>query len=148
MKVPARRLTDGAAEGLLALLDAPLSLWGGFDIQTGRISDAGHPQHGMCLRGRVLAMPAARGSSSAASAIVEAARLGTAPAAILLRVADPILVMGSLVAADLHAVEIPLLVLDASAWSSLQPGRRAVILAGTDHLDVHDHNAPSGRSSE
>ena len=80
------------------MLDEPLSLWGGLDPATGEIVDVHHPQRGANLSGRVVVLPAARGSSSSASVLAEAARAGTAPAAIVLREPDLILAIGAFVA--------------------------------------------------
>jgi predicted aconitase with swiveling domain len=107
----------------------PLSLWGGLDVEGGHISDVTHPQHGQRIAGRILAMTEARGSSSSSSALVEAARLGTAPLAIILGRLDPILVIGSLVAADLYGVQIPLVLVSAADWPRLCDGRAAEIVA-------------------
>ncbi len=124
-----RTLTPGRAAGEIALLSAPLSLWGGLDLDRGTICDVNHPQHGLSLRGRVLAMRAARGSSSASSALVEAVRRGTAPAAILLGRVDPILVIGSLVAADLYRVEVPIVLVAPEQWDALEDGVQASVAA-------------------
>jgi hypothetical protein len=112
-------LVPGVATGALAVLVAPLSLWGGFDVQSGTIVDVTHPQRGMHLAGRVIAMREARGSSSSASALVEAARRGTAPSAIILGRSDPILIIGALVAFDLYGVAIPVVLLPAESWDLL-----------------------------
>ena len=52
--IQAECLLPGTAAGQVALLSAPLSLWGGFDLESGRICDANHPQHGMTIAGRIL----------------------------------------------------------------------------------------------
>jgi hypothetical protein len=126
-------LVAGDAAGALALLGAPLSLYGGFDAHTGIITDATHPQRGLCLTGRVLAMRAARGSSSSASTLVEAARRGTAPAAILLARIDPILVIGACVAQDLYGSAIPVLLVAPDRWHCLRDGL-SVHITDTDGL--------------
>jgi predicted aconitase with swiveling domain len=130
MRISGRGLTEGSAQGRLALLDAPLSLWGGLDLDTGAICDVTHPQHGLSLTGRVLAMRGARGSSSSSSALVEAVRRGTAPAAVVLTAADPILVIGALVAADLYAARIPILLVAAEDWPRLQDGAEISVSSG------------------
>ena len=99
----------------LKVLREPLSFWGGFDSETGCIIDRNHPQHGDCLTGLVVALPASRGSSSASSVLTEAARVGTAPAALALDTADPILVLGALVAFELYGRCPAVLVLDEAA---------------------------------
>ena len=127
-----RALTPGQAAGRIALLSSPLSLWGGLDVESGTICDVNHPEHGLRLRGRILAMKAARGSSSSSSALVEAIRRGNAPAAILLGRVDPILVIGSLVAADLYQVEVPIVLVAESSWTSLKDGVQVVVTANAE----------------
>jgi predicted aconitase with swiveling domain len=65
-------------------------------------------------------MRTARGSSSSSSALVEAVRRGTAPAAIVVTRPDPILVIGSLVAADLYGRELPVVILRDDDWTQLR----------------------------
>lgn len=103
-------LVTGRAGGPALLLDAPLSLWGGLDPETGRIIDVHHPQVGEIVTGRVVVMDAGRGSSSASSVLAEAIRLGTAPAAMILERADGILVIGSLVAEFIGVEPMPIVV--------------------------------------
>lgn len=102
-----RGLVPGTARGKAVLLHEPLSLWGGFGLQDGTIIDVNHPQAGTRIAGRVLVMPGGRGSSSSSSILLESARLGIHPLAILLTEADPILVIGALLAEDLYGVSIP-----------------------------------------
>lgn len=129
--IPATTLTEGEAQGSLALLSEPLSLWGGLDVHTGAIIDAQHPQCGLALAGRILAMKSARGSSSSSSALVEAARAGVAPAAIILGQHDAILVIGALVAADLYRVRIPIVTLSPDHWLQLRDGSVVSVSAGS-----------------
>lgn len=125
--LPARRLVEGEGSGELVVLSAPLSLWGGYDFESGKICDATHPEVGAPLRGRIVAMPAARGSSSASSALVESIRLGTAPAAIILAQVDPILLIGGLVGEELYGRRVPIVVVDADAWHELRRGTMATV---------------------
>jgi predicted aconitase with swiveling domain len=105
----ARPLHPGIATGLPIRLTAPLSFWGGTD-HTGRIVDAHHPQCGEILTGRILLMPSGRGSSSSSSVLAEQIRTHTAPAAILLSTADPIIPLGALIAAELYNLFLPVVV--------------------------------------
>jgi predicted aconitase with swiveling domain len=124
--LPVALLVSGTAQGPVSCLDAPLSLWGGYDIAEGVIIDATHPNRGQELAGRIVAMEA-RGSSSSSSTLLEAARSGTAPAAIILPRADAILTIGSLVAMDLYQVSIPIVLLDAQHWATLGQARHATL---------------------
>ena len=117
-----RPLVGGSASGSALVLDEPLSLWGGLDAESGRIIDRLHPQLGECATGRVLVMPAGRGSSSSSTIVAEALRLGMAPAAIVLREPDQILVVGSLVAEELYGQRVPIVVLSEPDYSTLTTG--------------------------
>lgn len=107
--VPATVLWPGTASGTILVLDEPLSLWGGLDPATGRITDARHPQRGRSVTGRILVMRTGRGSSSSSTILAEAIRLETAPAAIILAEPDAVLVVGAIVAERLYGRAIPIL---------------------------------------
>lgn len=119
MLIRGRALIDGMASGAILKLDDPLSLWGGVDLQTGRIVDASHPQRGAVLANRLLAMPGSRGSSSSSSALVELARAKRAPAGVITTRADPILTIGALVADDLYGKAIPFLIVSDEDFAGL-----------------------------
>lgn len=108
--------------GRALVLREGLSLWGGVDPATGEIIDVHHPQRGANVRGRVLVMGAARGSSSSASVLAEAVRAGTAPAAILLGEPDLILAIGSAVAEELYGVTVPVRVLPPDELAAISDG--------------------------
>lgn len=108
-----RVVVAGAAEGAVVALDEPLSFWGGFDSETGRVIDVHHPQHGVVLTGRIVVVSAGRGSSSASSVIAEAARARTAPAALVLRHSDEIISTGAIVADELYGRPLPIVEVDA-----------------------------------
>jgi uncharacterized protein len=120
--IEVRALVRGIARGPVLLLEEALSFWGGIDPDTGTIIDNRHPQRGLCISGTVLAMPSGRGSSSSSSVLAEAIRLHTAPAAIILREADGILVLGSLVARELYGVTMPIAVARAGDFAGLRTG--------------------------
>jgi predicted aconitase with swiveling domain len=107
-----RVLVAGTAEGDALVLEEPLSFWGGIDPATGNLIDTRHPQRGERVTGRILVMPSGRGSSSSSSVLAEAVRAGTAPAAIVLLEADPILALGAIVARELYGTALPVVVAD------------------------------------
>ena len=125
--ITARTLTPGTATGEVLVLAEPLSFWGGFDPHDGRVIDRNHPQHGTVLTGRVVAMAAGRGSSSASSVLAEAIRLGTAPAALVLGHADAIIALGALAAAELYGTAVPIVA--TADWQDLTDGSRATVAA-------------------
>ncbi|MEX0630968.1 MAG: DUF126 domain-containing protein [Chloroflexota bacterium] len=125
-----RLIAPGRARAPALVLDEPLSLWGGLDPATGRVIELRHPQHGARVSGRVLVLPAARGSSSSASVLAEAVRAGTAPAAIVLGEPDLILALGAAVAEELYGVQIPILVLPAADLAAIRDGATVDIGSG------------------
>lgn len=129
MPDPRQTLVAGEARGPVLALDAPLSFWGGFDAATGTIIDHTHPQAGESLAGHVVVMPTGRGSSSTSSVLAEAIRAGTAPAAIVLGVADEIIALGAIVADELYGVVMPVLVADDEAYDEIAAASNAVVSA-------------------
>jgi uncharacterized protein len=72
-------------------------------------------------------MPSARGSSSSASVLAESVRAGVAPAAILLGEPDLILAVGSLVAAELYGVAVPVVVVGSAELPQLRAARSVTV---------------------
>ena len=120
--IAARPLVPGAAAGLALVLGGPLSMWGGLDPESGEIIDRRHPQSGEILSGRVVVMPFGRGSSSSSAVLLEAVRLGTAPAAFCLLEIDPILALGATVARELYGGGPPIVLLDEMDYERIATG--------------------------
>jgi uncharacterized protein len=120
-------LVAGEAAGVALVLSEPLSLWGGLDPVTGKIIDQRHPALGAIVSGRVLVLPAGRGSSSASSILLEAVRLETAPVAIITAEVDPILALGAAVAIELYGRAPAVLVLPSPAYAQLESGWQLAI---------------------
>ena len=131
-------LVEGKAEGPLIALSEPLSFWGGFDARSGAINDEAHPECGTVLTGGVVLLPHSRGSSSSSSVLAEAIRLGTAPAALLLREPDHILAIGALVANHLYGTRVPVIVVAESL--TLEPGWCSVAEDGSVLLERSARN--------
>jgi uncharacterized protein len=129
LKIAARCLVAGEAEGVVTAWSTPLSFWGGFDAVSGRVIDRSHPAFGAQIGGRILAMPSGRGSSSASSVLAEAIRQGTAPAAIILATADPIITVGALVAYRLYGKTCPVVVCGAKDFDLLAEDQRVRVIA-------------------
>ena len=120
-------LVGGQGEGEALVLPEPLSFWGGLDPETGDIIDQRHPSLGENVAGRVLVLPIGRGSSSASSILLEAVRMGTAPAAIITAETDAILALGTAVAREMYADAPPVVVLKQPAYDRLKNGMWIVI---------------------
>lgn len=117
----------GEAQGEVIWTDEPLSFWGGYDPGTGRVVDRHHSLYGREVRGRVLVLPAGRGSSTSSGVLLEAVRAGTAPCALVTLRLDPILVLGLVVAMELYGRAPALVQVDAEAFRALAAATRAVV---------------------
>ncbi|MCC6772966.1 MAG: DUF126 domain-containing protein [Gemmatimonadaceae bacterium] len=129
-------LVAGAAEGEVLVLDEPLSFWGGVHESSGVIIDTHHPQHGTALAGKVVVMPAGRGSSSSSSVLAEVIRGGVAPAAILLGETDPIMALGAMVGEALYARTVPVVVLDRDQYARVGGWQYARLAVGDDGMQL------------
>ena len=120
-------LVGGQASGEPMVLTAPISFWGGVSPETGMIIEKRHPQFGVSLKGKILMLPAAKGSSSGSSVLAETLRNGTGPAAIILGSPDAILATGALVAEALYGVVCPVLIVNYEQFQTLEKAQNLTI---------------------
>jgi predicted aconitase with swiveling domain len=109
--------------------DVPLSFWGGYDHQTGEITDRRHPLSGVIAAGKILVVPFTRGSSTTTAVLLEAIKAGTAPAAIVTTNVDSFFALASIVADELYASPIPVIVVSPAEAATLQSGDQISIEA-------------------
>jgi predicted aconitase with swiveling domain len=120
--IQGRPVVAGRAEGQVFVSDDPLSFWGGYDYRTGEITDRRHPLSGTKAAGHILAVPFSRGSSTTTAVLLEAARAGTAPAALVTTGADPFFALASIVANIMYARPIPIVAVAPGDFSKLRTG--------------------------
>ncbi len=112
-------LNPGSARADVLVLDDALSFWGAFDPRTGEIIDRQHPQVGKIIAGKILILPASRGSGGTPGGIAEAIRRGTGPAGIILGEPDINLAIGSFIAARLYDKACPVVSVDRKTYAAL-----------------------------
>ena len=132
----AATLSPGEASGAPPRLDEPLSFWGGLDPLTGTIIDRRHPQWSANVAGRMLMMPAGRGSSGGSAILAEALRLGKGPAGILMLERDAIVVVGALVAAELYGCQCPVALARERDWPALAAAARLAVEAAPNRATI------------
>ncbi len=120
-------LVAGAATGEILLLDEALSFWGGFDPSNGEIIDVHHPQAGKQVGGKILVMPASRGSAGTPACIAETLRNGFGPLAFVLGTADVNISVGVSVANRLYGLSIPVVEIDLASVSEFKNYNRIQI---------------------
>ena len=120
-------IVPGEASGAVLVSQEPLSFWGGYDQTSGEIIDRRHPLSGQFAGGRILAIPATRGSSTTTAVLLEAIRANTAPIAFITRGTDHFLALASIVAEEMYGQAIPIVSLNAQAFEQLESGQWVVI---------------------
>ena len=125
--IEGKALVAGEANGALLVTDEPLSFWGGYDQWSGEIIDRRHPLSGENAKGKVLAVPASRGSSTTTAVLLEAIRNGNAPAAIVVSCVDRFFALASIVADEMYGRPIPVIALSEEDFTSLKTGEQIEI---------------------
>ena len=118
-------LMKGNAQGEVVFTDEPLSFWGGYNAREGTIIDTRHALFGAKVAGKILVLPGARGSSTGSGILLEAIRLGNAPAAMILKRRDAILALGAIVGRELYGQIMPLVVVSDADFEKLHKVRYA-----------------------
>ncbi|MBL8191196.1 MAG: DUF126 domain-containing protein [Acidobacteria bacterium] len=133
--IEGKALVAGEAKGLALVTNEPLSFWGGYDQWTGEIIDRRHPLSGENAKGKVLVVPASRGSSTTTAVLLEAIRNGNAPAAIVVSCVDRFFALASIVADEMYGRPIPIIALSEEDFAGLQTGEQVEIF-GDGRLSV------------
>jgi hypothetical protein len=98
MRVNARAISKGIAEGEALVSKDAISFFGGVDPKTGIIIDNGHALEGKCIAGKVLVFPRGKGSTVGSYVMLQLQKNGVAPCAIINEEAEPIIVVGAIIA--------------------------------------------------
>ena len=114
-------LLPGSAEGRVLKLPK-LSLWGGIDPFSGKLTDPALPHCGESVAGRVLMIAEPVGSSSSSAVLLELLHAGNAPAAIVLGHSDAIVGLGIIVAREMGWTTIPLVLMPPSEQAKIADG--------------------------
>ena len=92
----------GIVEGIRtaeALVSAkPISFLGGVDPADGKIIEKKHDLCGTCIKGKVLVFPHGHGSTVGSYVMYSLAKKGLGPVAIINQTADPVVVVGAIIA--------------------------------------------------
>ncbi|MCC7163607.1 MAG: DUF126 domain-containing protein [Anaerolineae bacterium] len=123
-RIQGEPLIAGCAEGEALFTNEPLSFWGGYNARKGTIIDTHHELCGRRAAGHVLVLPGARGSSTGSGILLEAIRLGNAPAAIILKRRDAILGLGAIVGRELYGKILPLVIVSEQDFDLLRKASR------------------------
>ncbi|MEM2815747.1 MAG: DUF126 domain-containing protein [Candidatus Bathyarchaeia archaeon] len=93
-----RGIVEGICKAEALVSMKPISFLGGVDPQTGRIVEKGSDIYGESVKGKVLCFPHGHGSTVGSYVIYSLARNSAAPAALVNEKADPVVVVGAVIA--------------------------------------------------
>jgi len=93
-----RGLSRGKGRGPILVSGEPISFLGGVDPETGEVTEKSHPLYGKGITGKILAFPHGKGSTVGSYVLYALARNGKAPAGMVNAEAEPIIVVGAIIA--------------------------------------------------
>lgn len=102
-------IVEGKAKGEAIVSTKPFGFFGGVDPSTGIVIDKWHELYGKSIKGKVFIYPEGRGSTVGAAIILELARTGCAPLAIINCNIETITAGGGIMAKTFYDVEIPMI---------------------------------------
>ena len=130
IRVLARVVKAGCAQGEALVSPEPIGFFGGVDPDTGAVIDPGHPLEGKSVAGRVLTFPTGKGSTVGSYILYRLARNGLAPAAIVNAEADPVVAVGAVIA-DIPMVDhVDISRIQTGDWVEVQDEELVVYPAG------------------
>jgi len=91
-------IVEGTCTAKALVSAKPISFLGGVDPADGRIVDENHDLYGERIKDRVLCFPHGHGSTVGSYVLYSLAKKGLAPNAIVNQTADPVVVVGAIIA--------------------------------------------------
>ena len=107
--IQGRGIVPGMAKGEALVSERPFGFFGGVNPGTGVVIDKWHELCGQSIKGKVFIYPEGRGSTVGAAIILELARTGCYPAAIVNCNIETITAGGGVMAKTFYDVEIPMI---------------------------------------
>ncbi|MEW6748709.1 MAG: DUF126 domain-containing protein [Candidatus Micrarchaeota archaeon] len=117
MEMKARAISKGVVEGEALISREPIGFLGGVDPATGEVIEKGHPLEGKNVAGKVLVFPNGKGSTVGSYVMLQLAKNGKAPAAIINVSAEPIIAVGAIIS-NIPMVDKP----EGDIYSMLKDG--------------------------
>ena len=127
-----RRIVSGTGEGKALVTIQPINFLAMVNTKTGKITDPVHELHGKSLKGSVLILPYAIGSSVGAYAIYSLKEYGNAPSAVVCSKADITTASGCALA-NIPVVDLP----NGTPLSTLKHGLKTRVEADARRIIVN-----------
>ena len=98
MVLRGRGIVEGRCKAEALVSTKPISFLGDVDPETGKIIEKRHDLYGVSIKDRVLCFPHGHGSTVGSYVLYSLAKKGLAPKAIINHKADPVIVVGAVIA--------------------------------------------------
>ena len=98
IRLMGRPIVSGRSRGVALVSRRPLSFLGGIDPETGTIIERDHDLKGQTVKGRILCFPHGHGSTVGSYVLYSLVKRGVGPKAIVNVTADPVVVVGAVIA--------------------------------------------------
>ncbi|MEM3594907.1 MAG: DUF126 domain-containing protein [Candidatus Jordarchaeaceae archaeon] len=96
--IKGRKIVEGHCKAQALVSAKPISFLGGVDPDDGKIIERDHDLYGKCIKDKVLCFPHGHGSTVGSYVLYSLARKNCAPKAIINQTADPVVVVGAIIA--------------------------------------------------
>ncbi|HXX87888.1 MAG TPA: DUF126 domain-containing protein [Candidatus Acidoferrum sp.] len=93
-----RGIVEGHCRARAMVSTKPISFLGGVDPADGRIVEKNNDLCGQCIKGKILCFPHGSGSTVGSYVLFSLAKKNLAPKAIVNQTADPVVVVGAIIA--------------------------------------------------
>jgi len=97
-KLKGRVIVEGHCKAEALVSTKPISFLGGVDPADGKIIEKNHDLCGECVKDKVLCFPHGHGSTVGSYVLYSLAKKNLAPKAIVNQTADPVVVVGAIIA--------------------------------------------------
>jgi len=93
-----RGIVEGRCKAEALVSAKPISFLGGVNPADGKIREENHDLYGECVKDKVLCFPHGHGSTVGSYVLYALAKRGVAPKAVVNQKADPVVVVGAIIA--------------------------------------------------
>lgn len=121
MDIKARTISRGKVSGEVLISKESIGFLGGVDPKTGDVIEKGHELEGKNISGKVLVFPNGKGSTVGSYILLQLAKNGKAPAAIINEKAEPIIAVGAIIS------KIPMVDAAEKDLSELKDGQNVTV---------------------
>jgi len=134
VELKGRPLVSGVTQGTALVSRNPLSFLGGVDPETGTIIEKNHDLTGKSIKDTILCFPHGHGSTVGSYILYSLAKKKTGPKAIVNETADPVVVVGAVIA------EIPMV--DKIDITQIETGDKVEVDGGRGTVKILKREKP------